>query len=161
MPGPWLLCGLRKQGDNMDAYEAFLQQSRRSFWFGLLDRLLRRCSDLLEFSRIVKGGAFAGQRDLGMQIIPVKQIIGTMGRGRDFDRGFRPRRYKMYWRWAQIHRLYENGDTLPVVELYKVGESYFVIDGHHRISVARAHGQTYIDAHVIEVNVQPLRPIMA
>ncbi len=135
----------------MDAEEVFLRQSRRSLVFALLDRLLRRCSDLLEFNQIMQSNAFSGQHDLGMQVVPVRQIVGTLGRGSDFDRAFRPRRREMRWRWIQVAKLAQMDGRLPAVELYKVGGDYFVVDGHHRVSVARASGQAYIDAHVIEV----------
>lgn len=136
----------------MDAEGVFLRQSRMSQIFGLIDRLRRRCSDLLEFDQIVQSGPFSGQHDLGMQTVPVRQIVGTLGRGSDFDRAFRPRRRDMGWRWIQVAKLAQIDGQLPAVDLYKVGSDYFVVDGHHRVSVARASGQIYIDAHVIEVH---------
>ncbi|MBZ0299812.1 MAG: hypothetical protein K8J31_08735 [Anaerolineae bacterium] len=145
----------------MEAQEAFQQQSRRSFWMSLLSRLLHRCNELLEFNQVVRDGPFGSQHDRGVQTVELKKIVGTIGRRSDFDRDFRPRRQNMEDRWIRIHELYEAGELLPVVELYKIGDSYFVSDGHHRISVARTNGQLYIDAHVIEVQVRAMRPAYA
>lgn len=137
----------------MNAHEAFAQQSFRSLWFRLIDIVLRRCSDLLDFNQILRDASLIGQRDRGMQVVPVSRIVGTVGRSADFDRAFRPRRKSLRWRWMRVQALYEQGGSFPAVELYKIGNDYFVSDGHHRVSVARANRVAYIDAHVIEIDM--------
>jgi hypothetical protein len=86
----------------------------------------------------------------GMRTVPVAQIGGSVGRCSEFDRDFMPSRASMEERWKRIDRAFHRGEELPAVSLYKVGDFYFVLDGHHRISVARYHGVEWIDAHVTE-----------
>ena len=85
-----------------------------------------------------------GRRDLDA-------IVGTVDRERDFDRRFRPTSARVRGRWEQIAAAMRRGESLPPVDLIKIGEIYFVRDGHHRVSVARALGRADIDAYVTEV----------
>jgi hypothetical protein len=86
----------------------------------------------------------------GMRVVPVDAIKGSVGRYRDFDREFLPLRRGSKERWRSIDEAYYSDVTLPPVQLYKVGDAYFVKDGNHRISVARERGVAYVDAEVIE-----------
>lgn len=141
----------------MTALNNFDRLLRQELVHRVVDPLLRRCRTLLEFNRVIRNGRFSGQHERGMQMIAVDQIIGTVGRGADFDRQFRPRRRNMEHRWMKIQEMFEHDQPLPAVEVYKVDDAYFVSDGHHRVSVARANGAAYIDAHVIEIDVdEPL-----
>jgi nucleotide-binding universal stress UspA family protein len=81
----------------------------------------------------------------------VDSIIGSLGRSRDFDRVFRPVQRHSRGKWLSVDSAFLAGVGLPPISLYKVGDAYFVVDGHHRVSVARENGQTFIDAEVIEV----------
>ena len=90
------------------------------------------------------------RHDAGLQTVPVENIVGSVGRSRDFDRLFQPRRREQWDRWRSIARAAARGVSLPPIQLYKVGTDYFVVDGHHRVSVARAHEQVFIDAYVTE-----------
>ncbi|MGH2473028.1 MAG: hypothetical protein ACRDG6_11615, partial [Candidatus Limnocylindria bacterium] len=81
----------------------------------------------------------------------IDQIVGSVGRYRDFDRAFLPRQVKTRDRWESVDRAHREGTEVPPIELYKIGEVFFVKDGNHRVSVARERGQAFIDAHVIEV----------
>jgi nucleotide-binding universal stress UspA family protein len=93
-----------------------------------------------------------------LEDIPLDSIIGTVGRYDDFDRQFLPRKEAAKSRWAGI-RLAVEGQGLPPIEVYKLGEVYFVLDGHHRVSVAREVGAKSIEAYVIEVPTKaPLAP---
>jgi len=89
-----------------------------------------------------------GQHAVGTKMVTIKDIRGTEGREHDFDANFNPRHERMRDRWVSVARARFNQTPLPAVELIQVGEIYFVRDGHHRISVARALGQQAIDAHV-------------
>jgi hypothetical protein len=82
--------------------------------------------------------------------VPVSQIGGSVGRCSEFDRDFMPAKASVGERWKRIDRAFHRGEELPPVSLYKVGGFYFVLDGHHRISVACYHGVEWIDAHVTE-----------
>ncbi len=84
----------------------------------------------------------------GRQEVPLDNIRGTEGRLNDFDDCFHPLDERTRQRWLSIARAQEQGFDLPPVDLIQVGDVYFVRDGHHRISVARAFGRTTITADV-------------
>ena len=86
----------------------------------------------------------------GVQTVPVDKIVGSVGRYRDFDDAFLPRQDTTSMRWRKINRAFYDDISLPPVHLYKVGDVYFVLDGNHRISVAKEHGVKFIDADVQE-----------
>ncbi len=137
-----------------DVAEDFDRARSTGRWRHLISRLSGRSDELLSYDDVRKQHAVKGQHELGVRIVPLDQIVGSMGRCRDFDRAFYPRQSVACQRWMSIARASSKHAPLPLVELYKVGDTYFVQDGHHRISVARAKGQDFIDAHVIEVEVQ-------
>ena len=77
----------------------------------------------------------------------------------DFDPGFLPINRRMRERWTRIYQAMVEGDELPPIDVYKVDDSYYVIDGHHRVSVARNLGRPMINARVINVKTRaPLDP---
>jgi hypothetical protein len=95
----------------------------------------------------------------GMQIIPVKLIVGSEGRYRDFDNRFFPKSLHLKTRWEHIDMAHINDINLPPISLYELGGVYFVRDGNHRVSVAKSRGVEYIDAEVVslqsEVKLKP------
>jgi hypothetical protein len=93
---------------------------------------------------------FAGTY-VGVRPVPVRQIIGTEGRGGDFDRSFRPRRDGVRARMRSVAQAFPHGDFPPIVA-YKLGEAYFVLDGHHRVALARLCRTEWIDAEVTELH---------
>lgn len=111
-----------------------------------LGRLMGRKMHLNSLTAPMNGNG----RDLGIQTVPIRRIGGSEGRCNDFDRFFRPLQDNTRERWLSVWRAFVNGFPLPPVELVRVGENYFVRDGHHRISVAAALGQLEIEAHVVE-----------
>lgn len=98
----------------------------------------------------------AGRKYLGRQAIPVRQIKGSVGRGHDFDQKFRPLKKHLSDRWAQIFLL-SDIDGWPPISVNKVGETYFVEDGHHRVSVANFLGMEYLQAEVWEYPPYPVQ----
>jgi hypothetical protein len=100
---------------------------------------------------VVDALGFVSERRLGLKVVPIDAIVGSVDRGRDFDRRFRPTSGRARARWEQIATAMRRGDALPPVDLYKIGEIYFVRDGHHRVSVACTLGHKEIDAYVTEV----------
>jgi len=94
-----------------------------------------------------------GEFQRGVQPIPVDHITGSVDRYREFDRYYLPKEKYLDDRWVGVRRAQLDGKELPPIEVYKVGELYFVKDGNHRVSVARRQGQAYIDASVIELHV--------
>jgi hypothetical protein len=144
----------------MVGYASLEEQVDRDFSRAHRKALLRRigtrlrrdaASDrLLCFNEIRKIPGALGRIYRGMRTVPVAQIGGSVGRCSEFDRGFMPARTSVKERWKRIDRAFHRGEELPPVSLYKVGSFYFVLDGHHRVSVARYHGVEWIDAHVTE-----------
>jgi hypothetical protein len=94
----------------------------------------------------------SAQINRGMRTVPVDQIGGSVGRCSEFDREFMPATASVEERWKRIDRAFHRGEQLPPVSLYKVGGFYFVLDGHHRVSVAAYQGVKWIDANVTEVS---------
>jgi hypothetical protein len=86
----------------------------------------------------------------GPRTVLVSQIGGSVGRCSEFDRDFMPAKASVEERWKRIDRAFWRGEELPAVSLYKVGGFYFVLDGHHRVSVASYHGVEWVDAEVTE-----------
>lgn len=123
--------------------------ARRAALMGdLLDSLRRRPVDLLPFEKVREQLRLKNLVDRGRQDVPLKRIVGTLGREREFNRVFLPREESLRDRWEDVSSLAET-KGFPPVELYKVGDAYFVVDGHHRVSVARK-----LRAPVIEANVK-------
>lgn len=89
--------------------------------------------------------------DLGTVEVPVDQIVGTASRPEDFDRYMRPLNRHLRSRWERIAGAVATGAIMPPVRLVQMGELYFVADGHHRVSVARANDSIVIDAQVRRV----------
>jgi hypothetical protein len=90
------------------------------------------------------------RRYVGLRPISVRKIVGTDSRDRDFDRDFLPRRPDVGRRWRQVEQAFPDGGFPPIV-VYQLGDAYFVIDGHHRVAIARQHGMETIDAEVTEL----------
>jgi hypothetical protein len=105
----------------------------------------------LSFEEIRKALGVSNKVRLGRRVVPVERIVGSVGRYRDLDQTFLPAKASVEERWKRIDRAFHRGEELPPVELYKVGEAYFVEDGNHRVSVARYQGVQWIDAEVVEV----------
>lgn len=118
----------------------------------LLAILRREPNELLPFEWVRHLGP-EGEHTLGVRAIPVEQIAGSVDRYREFDRHYLPRERHLDERWIGVRSAQLQGKELPPIQVYKVGELYFVKDGNHRVSVARRQGQKYIDAHVIELHV--------
>ena len=129
----------------------------KQLWY----RIRRQAGKLLDLSSVNDNCRMTAQYDLGSQSVALEKIVGSTSRSQDFDAEFYPLRSHLRQRWVKIATLRYMNVNLPAVELIQIGEGYFVIDGHHRISVARALGQRYIDAQVIvwHLEVKP-RPEM-
>jgi hypothetical protein len=138
--------------DRVDAAQQAVllyEQASHPGWLARLGAMVqRRPRRLLHLACIEAVSKIVGRYYLGVQTVPIACIRGTEGRDQDFDAAFRPRRAHTRGRWMKIAVAQQIGETLPPVELIQVGDIYFVRDGHHRISVAAALGQTEIDAEV-------------
>lgn len=139
---------------DVDAQHDFLRARRRATVAKLVARLRGEPDDInviLPYEEVISALGFVSERSLGLEVVPLDAIVGTIDRQRDFDRGFRPTSRRVRSRWEHIAAAMRRGEPLPPVDLLKVGEIYFVRDGHHRVSVARALGHDDIDAYVTEV----------
>ncbi len=136
------------------------QARRAAFAQDVLAVFTRRPSDLLSFEEVRQTLRLRDKaRYLGLQDVPLDHIVGSVGRYRDFTRAFFPRQDELQQRWQRIGRLLHAGHPFPPVELYKVGQVYFVYDGNHRVSVARQHNASTIQAYVWEYETRvPLEP---
>ena len=138
---------------NKSRADSDLKSAMRKAWFhNILAWLRGEENDLLPFEA-VKHLHPTGERYIGLQVISVDKIIGSVDRYRDFDDAFLPKAEHLSERWSNIRRLKLEGKELPPIQVYKVGETFFVKDGNHRVSVAHTDGQKFIDAEVIELDV--------
>jgi hypothetical protein len=142
----------------MNAFETAGSDSKQKFenarFKSLLNSLkfflIGRENELLSFDKIKKGLGLRNQRYLGIKAVAVDDIVGSVDRYKDFDRYFLPKKTFLMQRWANIHGAFSRDIGLPLVQLYKVGNIYFVVDGNHRVSVAKNIGARYIDAEITE-----------
>ncbi len=135
----------------------------KSFLHRVWGALSGKPTNLLSYDEIKEKLHIGGPIYRGVKTVPVKQIVGSLNRYHDFDRAFLPMQDELAPRWQSVNRAFYTDVNLPPVVLYKVGEVYFVVDGHHRVSVAREQGQEFIEAEVREcytrVNITPnIRP---
>ena len=140
-----------------DVENDFLRARRRQVLSRLAQRLRRGPDDvnvILPFDEVVAALGMRGERKLGLQTIRLDTIVGTVDSSRDFDRRFRPTTGRVRERWERLALAQRRGEPIPPIEVYRVGGMHFVIDGHHRVSIAIATGATTIEAHVTEVLTQ-------
>lgn len=121
----------------------------------VLARITGKPTELLSYEEVAEKLKLHIRSEGGVQQIPLDAIVGSVGRYTDFTRTFLPRRAEDRDRWVGVRAAFlEGGAGLPPIEVYKVGDVYFVIDGNHRVSIARQEKFTTIEAHVIEVRTQ-------
>jgi hypothetical protein len=88
----------------------------------------------------------------GMRTIAIDRIVGSEGRYKDFNRAFLPRHDKLMRRWMNVDMAHYQDVQLPPIKVFEIGGAYFVRDGNHRVSVAKAKGAEFIDAEVISLS---------
>jgi hypothetical protein len=141
----------RDRHAQLHLYQRALDQGRRGqLWSMLTGRA--RC--LFDLASVEASHKVHGRYEAGLQTVSIEQIQGSEGRAQDYDRDFRPLKHHTRERWLSVARARKQGRSLPPVALIQVGDIYFVQDGHHRISVARALGQKDIEASVIVWQVE-------
>jgi len=132
----------------------FDRARHRAFLNDLRALLRGQSNDLIPYHEIRRRVQPEGETYRGMREVPIREIVGSEDRFRDFDRAFLPRQSHTAGRWKNIDRAYLTDVILPPIQVYKVGNVYFVKDGNHRVSVARERGVEYIDAEVIESHIR-------
>jgi hypothetical protein len=137
----------------------FARVRSRAFLKDVLTLFSGRWNSLLSYDQVKEKLRIGGPIYRGVRTVEVAKIVGSVNRYRDFDRAFLPASNRLAPRWQRVDRAFYEDVNLPPVVLYKVGEVYFVVDGHHRVSVAREQGQEFIEAEVRECRVKvPVGP---
>lgn len=134
--------------------EAEFQRAKmKGFWLKMLRRITGGNTCPLPFAKASEWLSTTQAVDLGLQDVPLKDFVGSMGRHHDFTHNFLPcfgnRGGKE--RWREVYTLAVTGAGFPPVEAYKIGTTYYLKDGHHRVSVARHLGWRSIQANVVEL----------
>jgi len=125
----------------------------------LLSQLSGVSNELLSYDEVRKSLRLGGGTLRGLQDIPLDAIVGSVGRYNDFTRAFLPRQDSNEERWVRVQAAASDLRGLPPIDVYQIGEVYFVKDGNHRVSVARQMGSSHIQAYVTYVNSRvPLSP---
>ncbi|MDX1688535.1 MAG: hypothetical protein R3248_11170 [Candidatus Promineifilaceae bacterium] len=125
----------------------------------IVARFTGRSAALFSYEDVAEKLRVTGRAGRGHRTIPVEAIVGSVGRYNDFTRTFLPRLARDAERWARVKVAAKDVTELPPIEVYQIGDGYFVIDGNHRVSVARQQGVRYIDATVTEVRTRvPFSP---
>ena len=135
----------------LEGVNAFQSARMGAFWEDMLALLRGKSAELLSFDEIRARLRLREEYYKGLQEVLVEQVVGSVGRYKDFTSKFLPRKNKMQERWSRVYAVASGMMGLPPIELYKVGDVYFVRDGNHRVSVARQLGAKYIQAHVTEL----------
>ena len=130
-----------------------LLRSVRS-WLGRQGNMLTNYQSYIEKFHV------CSQKSAGLQLVALDKINGSISRSGEFTMDFRPIAHHTRERWLAIAKIHVQGRALPPVMLYEVNGQYFVVDGHHRISVAKAAGQVDIEAVVTRINVSNRAPVL-
>jgi hypothetical protein len=142
---------------DQDAQNDFMRARRRAVASRLNARLRGEPDDVrmvLPYEEVVEALGFVSERRIGLKVVALDAIVGSVDRTRDFDRSFRPTSGRVRSRWEHIAAMMRRDEPLPPIDLLRIGEIHFVRDGHHRVSVARALGRTDIDAYVTDVRTK-------
>jgi hypothetical protein len=138
----------------------FERARRKAFFNDLMSTLSGKPNWLLSFEEVRSAVPIKGQFYGGVHQVPISAIVGSVDRYHDFDRKFLPTQTHTRPRWESVDRATLTDVILPPIQLYKVGNIYFVKDGNHRVSVAKEKGAEYIDAEIIDCPTTiPLPPI--
>jgi len=125
----------------------------------VLTRLTGKSPDLLSYDEVRRQLIATGMSKQVLKDIPLDSIVGSVDRYHDFTRSFLPRQDSDKFRWANVEVEFNSLEGFPPIEVYQIGQAYFVIDGNHRVSVARQLGATHIEAYVTEVKTKvPFSP---
>lgn len=138
-------------GNILEGINAFQSARMRAFWDEVGSLMRGKPAELLSFEEIRARLRLREENYRGLQDVPLEQIAGSVGRYREFTSRFLPKTNQMQERWSRVYAQATGQTGLPPIELYKVGDLYFVRDGNHRVSVAHQMGAKTIQAHVTEL----------
>ena len=135
------------------ADDAFTGARRRVFFRRILGLFTgHQPGGLLSFEEVRDRLKIRGQHYVGLQTIPLDKIAGSVGRYQEFNRAFLPTQDFIRERWKRVYEVAHSLEGFPPIDVYKIGEVYFVRDGHHRVSVLKELGATSVEATVTELD---------
>ena len=143
--------------ETIRAREDFDAARFRAFRRAVAGALTRRARRLASVDQVLDAAHAEGRSYGGVQEIPLDRIVGSASsaaKSAEFDQAFLPTKARLRDRWTRIYREMVEGAELPPIDVYKVGDGYYVIDGHNRVSVARSLGRATIMARVIDVKTR-------
>lgn len=138
----------------LGAVDDFRRARRQATLERLVARLRNHPNLLLSYEEVRRITGAKGERNRGLQEVALDRIVGSVDRYSDFTRTFLPLNDSMEERWARVMYLADSREGWPPIEVYQIGDAYFVIDGHHRVSAAQAMGVATFPAYVIEVEAR-------
>jgi nucleotide-binding universal stress UspA family protein len=148
-----------RDSPSLAAIQDFRRARQQANLDAVIGNLIGRPSGLFSFDEVkhkLKGSISSGRR---LEEVPLDAIVGSVGRYTDFNRQFLPRNDSDEQRWSRVKTAIESSMGVPPIELYRIGNAYFVLDGNHRVSVLRRMGATQAQAYVTEVQTRvPLSP---
>lgn len=133
------------------AQEDFSKAKMKAHFENLFSSLQMKRRDLLSLYDVKDLLKPKTETYIGVKPIPIKKIVGSEGRYQDFNKTFLPKKEMLRGRWQSIDQAHMQYIELPPINVYKIGESYFVRDGNHRVSVAKARGIEFVDASIVEL----------
>ena len=141
--------------EDFQALDDFEAARFRAFRKAVQAALTRRARRSISLNQVLDAARLEGQADRGVRDIPLDRIVGSAGtaKTRDFDPAFLPTSRRLRHRWSRVYTAMVEGE-IPPIDVYQLGDTYYVIDGHHRVSVARSLGRDTIAAHVTEVRTR-------
>ncbi len=115
-----------------------------------------KSDELLQYDEITKKMHIKGLSSKGVKEIPIEAIVGSVNRYQDFDKNFLPLRDEDMQRWARVKTVMTSPGSpgLPPISVYKLGDAYFVLDGNHRVSIAKQMDLEKIEAHITEIKTK-------
>lgn len=139
------------QSVSYDSLEKYRRNVGKAQVADLMAKMTGANVDLVSYDEVAKRIKARQQIEMGTRMVRLNKIVGSVGRYRDFTRTFLPRAGVNPERWARVDAVMHSLEGFPPIEVYKVGDVYFVRDGNHRVSVARANGLTHIEAYVTDI----------
>lgn len=141
------------------AVRDFRRARQQAILENIVAHLTGKSADLLSYEDVYELVKEEKPVERGLQEIPLAAIVGSVGRYTDFSRSFLPRRKSDQQHWAEVKAFVDSAGEIPPITVYKLDQVYFVLDGNHRVSIARQSGLTHIKAYVTEIRTPvPLSP---
>jgi nucleotide-binding universal stress UspA family protein len=144
-----------------NAISDFQAARRRADIAAVLAMLSGQSDHLLQYDEVRRRLKAVESGRTTLEDVPLDAIVGSVGRYQDFNRSFLPLTNADRARWVGVKLAMTGLEGVPPIELYRIGDAYFVKDGNHRVSVARQLGASHINAYVTVVSTRvPFKPGM-